>query len=391
MTRNKSALGVESDRPTLCMVTPYPPSRTETFIRAHAEFLPAQTQIVHGWRPTIDETPVLPFIQLALYKLGRTVFRNGLEKERTAAYLKVFREQHVFAVLAEYGGCGTWCDEACLRAGIPLVVHFHGHDASDRSVLADFKDAYLRMFKTADAFIAVSRAMRDQLILLGAPPEKVYYNPYGVDCSKFSGANPAAAPPVFIAVGRFTPKKAPHHTLTAFSMVHQKFPDARLVMIGDGILLEESKLLAEKLNISSVVTFMGAKSTEVIQEQMRSARCFVQHSIVAPSGDSEGTPVAIIEAGATGLPVISTRHAGIPDVVLEGETGFLVDEHDVEGMTEHMIRMLNDPQLAGQMGARAQDRIRTTFSREVSLEKLWNIILACKEVKTRKGPATPWR
>ena len=136
---------------------------------------------------------------------------------------------------------------------------------------------------------------------------------------------------------------------------------------------------------------MGAQSPEVIQEQMRSARCFVQHSIVAPSGDSEGTPVAIIEAGATGLPVISTRHAGIPDVVLEGETGFLVDEHDVKGMTEHMIRMLNDPQLAGQMGARAQDRIRTTFSREVSLEKLWNIILACKEVKTRKGPATPWR
>jgi len=98
----------------------------------------------------------------------------------------------------------------------------------------------------------------------------------------------------------------------------------------------------------------------------------------------DANPYVVLAAGPN-------AYADGLDVVLEGETGFLVDEHDVKGMTEHMIRMLNDPQLAGQMGARAQDRIRTTFSREVSLEKLWNIILACKEVKTRKGPATPWR
>src|SRR5438132_3366189 len=114
---------------------------------------------------------------------------------------------------------------------------------------------------------------------------------------------------------------------------------------------------------------------------MRRARCFVQHSIVAPSGDSEGTPVSILEAGATGLPVVSTRHAGIPDVVIEGETGFLVDEGDVHGMAEYMLRMIKEPELAGRMGAVAQKHIQENFSRARSLNRLWSIIESCIEAK----------
>jgi colanic acid/amylovoran biosynthesis glycosyltransferase len=362
---------------TLCIITPYPPSPTETFIRAHAEGWPDRTIIVHGWRARIGDRTVLSFPYLAFHKLWRTIFRTGLEREQTAAYLKVIREHNAVAVLAEYGGCGVWCAEACRRAGVPLIVHFHGHDASDRAVLKMFEHKYPRMFEMADALIAVSRAMRQQLILLGAPPEKIHYNPYGVDCEKFFGANPGASPPLFIAVGRFTAKKAPQNTLAAFAEINITCPDARLVMIGDGPLLEESKVLAEKLGVANSVSFLGAQEHSVIEQQMRSARCFVQHSVVAPSGDSEGTPVAIIEAGATGLPVVSTRHAGIPDVVIEGETGFLVDEGDVHGMAECMLLMIKEPQLAERMGAAAQKHIRSNFSRERSLNQLWNVIESC--------------
>src|SRR5207244_2159680 len=159
---------------------------------------------------------VLSLPRLVFHKLWRTIFRTGLEREKTAAYLKVIREYNAVAVLAEYGGCGVWCAEACRRAGVPLIVHFHGHDASDRAILEMFEDTYAGMFETADAVIAVSRAMREKLISLGAPPEKIHYNPYGVDCGKFFGADPAAASPLFIAVGRFTAKKAPQNTLAAF-------------------------------------------------------------------------------------------------------------------------------------------------------------------------------
>jgi glycosyltransferase involved in cell wall biosynthesis len=110
---------------------------------------------------------------------------------------------------------------------------------------------------------------------------------------------------------------------------------------------------------------------------MRQARVFVQHSVVAADGNREGTPVAIIEAGASGLPVVATRHAGIPDVVVEGSTGFLVDERDVEGMARHMIRLAQDAELAGRLGRAARERVQVHFSTETSIRRLWTIITSC--------------
>lgn len=362
---------------TLCIVTPYPPSPTETFIRAHAQRLPIETVIVHSWRPSIGDHTVLSFPRLAYHKLRRMLFRNDLEREKTAAYLKVFREYGVVAVLAEYGGCGVWCADACREAGVPLVVHFHGHDASDREILKMFEDTYGGMFEQAEAVIAVSHAMERQLVSLGAPSEKIHYNPCGVDTGEFGGADPDNAPPVFISVGSFREKKAPQLTIAAFSRVHQALPAARLRMIGDGALLSGCKNLAQELGISDSITFLGVQDHSVVEDEMRQARCFVQHSVVAASGDSEGTPVAVLEAGATGLPVVSTRHAGIPDVVVEGETGFLVAEHDVEGMAERMLRLAQDPVLAGTMGRKARTHIAANFSMERSLGRLWTIIDSC--------------
>ena len=85
------------------------------------------------------------------------------------------------------------------------------------------------------------------------------------------------------------------------------------------------------------------------------------------------------EAGASALPVVATRHAGIPDVVIEDETGFLVDERDVQGMANHMRRLIDDPVLAGEMGQNGQERIRNHFSMEQSIGRLWSIIEPCIE------------
>jgi glycosyltransferase involved in cell wall biosynthesis len=107
-----------------------------------------------------------------------------------------------------------------------------------------------------------------------------------------------------------------------------------------------------------------------VQAQMAEALAFVQHSVTAPNGDMEGTPVAVLEAGAAGLPVIATRHAGIPDVVIEGETGLLVDEHDVEGMAAMMIRLAEMPETAMEMGSAARKRVREHFSMEQHISLL---------------------
>jgi glycosyltransferase involved in cell wall biosynthesis len=131
---------------------------------------------------------------------------------------------------------------------------------------------------------------------------------------------------------------------------------------------------------------MGAKPPCVVQRELRQARCFVQHSVVAPDGATEGTPVSILEAGASGLPVISTRHAGIPDVVLEGETGFLVQERDVSGMAERMLQLAVNPALAGKMGGMARIRIEAEFSMPKRIGNLRKIIQSC--VPPRRGVNT---
>jgi colanic acid/amylovoran biosynthesis glycosyltransferase len=156
-------------------------------------------------------------------------------------------------------------------------------------------------------------------------------------------------------------------------------PDARLVMIGDGPLLDASKRLAQAMHIDYTVDFRGAQPHQDVASTMQRVRAFVQHSLRPSDGDSEGTPVAILEASASGLPVISTRHAGIPDVVIGGETGILVDESNVDSMAQAMIRIAQDPQLAMQMGQAGRRRIENAFSMEKSIDNLWEIIASVIE------------
>lgn len=358
----------------VAVVMPYEPALSETFIRAHVERMPAKTVLVAGCPPAIGSRPVLSVPERAAYKMRRALLREGLGPETTAAYVKAFRRHRVATVLAEYGTAGVLVMNACRELGLPLVVHFHGYDASVRSVLAEHAQAYREMFAQAAGVIAVSNAMRRKLVALGAPPAKVHVIPCGVDCTAFDSADPASAPPTLLAVGRFIEKKAPHITLEAFGKARRGVPQARLRMVGDGPLLEDCRARAQALGIADAVAFLGAQPHVVVQEEMRRARCFVQHSVEAANGDCEGTPVAILEACASGLPVVSTRHAGIPDVIVDGETGFLVDERDSDAMAARMILLLREAQLARQLGQAARRRMQRGFSKQHSDGRLWAVI-----------------
>ena len=374
-----------STRPqvSLCVAAPYAPAVSETFIRGHLERLPARITLLHGWPLVEGDRPVLSASRRASHKVLRKLLGRGAGREVTDSFTKGFRHARAEAVLAEYGTVGALVTESCRLLGLPLVVHFHGYDASVHEVLEEHRESYPLMFREAWAVVAVSRAMQRKLISLGASPEKVHYNPYGIDCAAFGGADPASAPPVFLAVGRFVEKKAPLLTLEAFAVVRRAQADARLRMVGDGPLLEEARAHAAALGVADAVEFLGARTHEAVQAEMRAARCFVQHSVEAPNGDCEGTPLGILEAGASGLPVVSTRHAGIPDVVVEEETGLLVDERDARGMAAHMLRVARDPTLAGRLGQSARQRIASEFSQEKSDRNLWALIEA--GIKARRA------
>lgn len=360
----------------ICIVQQSVNKLSETFIAAHAEHLPGEIAVVRGKIPHVGDGPVLSqsIPARACRKVGRFLAGRSWQWETTAHYLAVFRKVQPDVVLAEYGPMGVKVMDACRISKVPLVVHFHGYDASKTRVLSNFAEAYQRMFHQAAAVVTVSAAMRERLETIGAPAERLYCNHYGVDCKRFSGGHPAKLPPNFLAVGRFVEKKAPHLTLLAFATVRRAIDSARLRMIGDGPLIDACRDLAVALELTDAVDFLGPQPHSVVCKEMRKARVFVQHSLEGRDGNCEGTPNSILEAGASGLPVISTIHGGIPDVVRDGETGFLVHERDANAMASQMLRLAADPELAGQMGEAARRRIESRFTIGQSIAGLFSIL-----------------
>jgi glycosyltransferase involved in cell wall biosynthesis len=147
-------------------------------------------------------------------------------------------------------------------------------------------------------------------------------------------------------------------------------------MLGAGLLHDVCSKLIKALHVEHAVELKGIVDHAGVAALMQESRVFVQHSLVPASGDSEGTPVAILEAGAAGLPVVSTRHAGIIDAVIHGKTGFLVNEGDIDAMAEYLYQLLANPELASKMG-----RIAGNISMQTlvwaSIEQLRKILETC--------------
>jgi len=199
------------------------------------------------------------------------------------------------------------------------------------------------------------------------------YSPCGPNLDFFN-VKPSFTTRNFTAIGRFVDKKAPHLTIRAFSKVARQYPDARLLMGGEGKLLDYCKELVKELGIEEQVSFLGRLSRPQIMDLFSNSLAFIQHSVTAENGDSEGTPVAVMEASAAGLPVIATRHAGIPDVIEYGVGGFLVEEKDVDGMAEYMLELCGDLQKAKIIGSKGSKNIRLNFTIEKHLDTLTTLI-----------------
>lgn len=255
------------------------------------------------------------------------------------------------------------------------MVHFHGYDAHSNEILSRHHEEYRKMFRHAAALIAVSRHMEEKLRSLGAPGSKLHYVPYFVDPSRFPPVEIQENANVMLSVGRFVEKKSPHLTILAFSKVLESRPECVLEMIGDGPLLGPCRTLAKALGVEHAIRFHGAREHEYVRKRMSEACVFVQHSIESSNGDCEGTPVAVLEAQCSGLPVIATRHAGIRDVVLHEQTGFLCGEGDANSMARMMNTVLS-MNLAERkaMSRNARARVLEHFNEKTTLLRLTGII-----------------
>jgi glycosyltransferase involved in cell wall biosynthesis len=316
------------ERQRVCVAVPTLGIPSETFIRNHIDRLSAHVIPLHGGPPP-DR------------------LSDGHRVDDLPGF---FKQNRIDVVLAEYGQTGASLVTACRKAQVPLVVHFHGADAYDHEVLKIHRQRYAELFRSARRVVVVSKAMRNQLEALGCYPGKIRFVPCGVNLSQFRPVLPGVNPPVLTAVGRFVNKKAPYLAIVAFTIVVRTLPEARLVMVGGGPLFDACRMLSRALGIGDSVQFTGDALHSQVVEKLAQSRAFVQHSVVTDSGDSEGLPKAVLEACASGLPVVATAHAGIVDVITDGVNGFLVDEFDIANMANRMLQICTEPSLANRLG-----------------------------------------
>ena len=369
---------MSKQKSNICIVLRSPLGYSETFVQAHVDRLSAIVNYLERFPvDTANEYPIQ--VDSGTTEKLRQKFKASLHgyvlNPAKNVYLRnFFRKNNINVVLAGYGVTGSAALGICQELEIPLVVHFHGYDAYSRPILDRYQQRYEKMFAYCSAIVAASRHMVDQLVKLGAPREKIFCNAYGVDVAQFKQTSLLTCPLQVIAVGRFVEKKAPYLTILAFKKVLEALPEARLVMVGGGVLHDVCRTIIKSLHIEHAVILTGVMNHDQVAQLMQQSRVFVQHSLVPKSGDSEGTPVGILEAGASGLPVVSTRHAGIVDAVIHGKTGFLVNEGDIDEMSEYMYQLLSNPELAVQMGKRAREYISENFNMEGSIKNLQAIL-----------------
>ena len=308
--------------------------------------------------PSRLEPPRSPWRRKGLRLLSLVRGHGGNDPAETAWFRARIRDQRPRVILAHFGFIGIRVAQAASAESVPLVVHFHGVDLSALLRSSYYRWSLRHAMPAIARFIVVADYMRDRLIELGADPERIERIPCGVpmECYSFT-ARGGEGPCRFLMVGRLTEKKRPDLSIRAFARVAAAHPDAHLTIIGDGELLPDVRQLIDRLRLTDRISLLGAQPPPRVRTALQQADVFVQHSMTAATGDMEGWPVAIAEAAASGLPVVATRHASIPEQVIHETSGLLCDEGDWETMGENMKRLAANPALRRRMGYASRDQM----------------------------------
>ncbi|BBH67342.1 glycosyl transferase family 1 [Actinoplanes sp. OR16] len=272
-------------------------------------------------------------------------------------------------VHAHFGGDGWLVSGAASRLGVPLIVTTHGHDVTRQPSSPGIHGLRYRhnlrvVFRRAALVIAVSDVIRSRALAQGADPSRVRVHYTGVPVPPTPPVTPKRWDVAF--VGRFVPKKGVDDLLTALASMHS--PRPRSLFIGDGPLEPAMRARAERLRLDA--TFLGSQGPAVVQRHLAESRMLVAPSKTAPDGDTEGLPTTILEASALGLPVVATRHSGIPEAVIDGETGLLCPESSPSALAAAMSHLLGDAQLRHRLGAQGHRRTVTDFNLQTQTKKL---------------------
>ncbi len=313
--------------------------------------------------PTLPKTATLPERHMA-----------GFQHPDHAARIRAFLDERgVEVILAQWLDAGLLLLPLARELGIPFFCQAHGTDITAGLVDERLRAAY-RVYNETGGVISPSEFGKQQLVGLGLRPEKVHVVRHAVCLPPAAAARPDA-PVRCLAVGRMDPMKAPLLIVDAFARALAEGLDLHLDYVGDGMLHAAVREQVARLGIEERVTLHGALPHARVLSVMQRCHLLVHPSwVVAGEPRYDTCPVAVSEAMACGLPVVATRHGGIPEEVVDGESGLLVDEQDAEGLADAIARLARDRALRDAMGAAARERARSLFSLPVVRRQMLTLL-----------------
>lgn len=340
------------------------------------------TALGEDWKPVVvaqklENRSDFPIEELEVVRrspwrfVGRGVERYGgggpwqIGRGEAAAIEAVLRRRGADVLHIFFGNVAVHLLPLIERTTLPVVVSFHGADVTGAIATERYRAARQRVFARADAVACRSAALLEAVAALGCPREKLVLVPTALPQIEFHERElPADGSLRLVQACRLIPKKGVAASIRAFSLLAPEFPRMTLVIAGEGPLEPELRGIADQLGVAGRVHFAGFLQQSPLRDLFASSHVFVHPSEMV-ARDGEGVPNAMLEAMASGLPVVATRHGGIPEAVEDGVSGLLVDEGDVEGIAAAVRRLVGDPELYARIAADGAAAVHAKFSSDV--------------------------
>ena len=265
--------------------------------------------------------------------------------------------------------------------GIPLVTTFYGYDMSVLPSQRRWRATYAELFEVGDVFLVEGPHMKRGLEAMGCPEHKIVVQHIGVDLGKIAPVAPAYEESESVTVlvcGSFLEKKGIKYAIQAMAKASKERADLRMLVVGDGPERPEYEALIEQLGMGDAIELLGYRTHQEYLALAPNADIFLAPSVTASNGETEGgAPTVLLEMQAAGLPVVSTHHADIPEVVRDGESGFLVPERDSDALAIRILQLAADRDLRHKMGVRGRQHVEEQHDIVRQATKLEKIYATC--------------
>jgi len=349
-----------------------PPQDWDARIVKRVHYLPDEKQLLDDVRKASKKRKLTPEIVAALDEWGR---RTDFLRLYQAVYIGLrLQEMGIGHVHAHFMGMAArtafW-----IHKFFPVTFSFTAH-ANDIFAPKNFEIGLDKLVDTAGVAVTVSDYAKK--FLQERFPERAdrvrrIYN--GLNLTEFGRADFSSAPPLILAVGRLIAKKGFADLICACGLIAERGKSFRCEIIGEGPLENELRGQIERLNLQNRVALSGAKPQREVRQRLAAANVFVLPSVIDPEGGMDNLPTVIMEAMTTALPIVSTNIGGIPEMVIENETGFLLEPADASALADAIEKVIDDRLLAQRLGHAGYQRAHEFFSIEKNVRELSALVV----------------